>query len=140
MEFALVAPLLIMLVFGIITYGFMLSFRQAVSQAAAEGAREAAVTLVEADRVTNARHAVTTGLSGYGVTCADDKLRRSGKDVGTCTVSGPVQCTPGVDSSAMCVSVSVEYHYRDNALTPTFPGLGLILPDRLAYTSTVRVS
>jgi Flp pilus assembly protein TadG len=43
-EFALVAPLLLLLVFGVISYGYMLSFRQALSQGAAEGARAAAVS------------------------------------------------------------------------------------------------
>ncbi len=38
-EFALVVPLLLTLVFGIISYGYLLSFRQSLSQAAAEGAR-----------------------------------------------------------------------------------------------------
>ncbi len=33
LEFALIAPLLLMLVFGIIQYGYVLSFRQALSQA-----------------------------------------------------------------------------------------------------------
>ena len=37
-EFALVLPLVLVLLFGIIGYGFMLSFRQGISQAAAEGA------------------------------------------------------------------------------------------------------
>ena len=139
-EFALVAPLLLLMVFGIIAYGFMLSFRQAVSQAAAEGAREAAVTLVEADRSANARSAVTNGLSGYGVSCSGDKLRRDGKDVGRCLVTEPSKCDPSAESSPMCVSVTVDYYYRDNAMTPTFPGLGVVMPESLAYTSKVRVS
>ena len=31
-EFALVAPLLLVVVFGILSYGYMLSFRQSMSQ------------------------------------------------------------------------------------------------------------
>lgn len=42
-EFALILPILVVLVFGIIAFGYMLSFRQALSQAAAEGGRAAAV-------------------------------------------------------------------------------------------------
>ena len=42
-EFALISPMLLLLVFGIVTYGYMLSFRQAIGQGAAEGARAAAV-------------------------------------------------------------------------------------------------
>ena len=40
-EFALVLPLLVVLVLGIISYGVMLSFRQTLSQATTEGARAA---------------------------------------------------------------------------------------------------
>jgi Flp pilus assembly protein TadG len=42
-EFALILPIFVALVFGIISYGYMLSYRQAVSQAASEGARAAAI-------------------------------------------------------------------------------------------------
>ena len=42
-EFALVVPFLLLLVFATISFGMMLSFRQTLSQAATEGARAAAV-------------------------------------------------------------------------------------------------
>ena len=57
-EFALVVPLLLLLIFGIISYGMMLSFRQGLTQAASEGARAAAVTLVEANRKTEIEEAL----------------------------------------------------------------------------------
>jgi hypothetical protein len=139
-EFALVAPLLLMLLFGILTYGYMLSFRQAVSQAAAEGAREAAVSPVEADRTDNARRAVTDALSGYGISCEGDRLRRSGKDVGSCVIGAPAKCEATAASSPLCVSVALDYFYEEHALTPTFPGFGLVLPEHLAYSTKIRVS
>ena len=43
-EFALVSVLLLSIVFGIIHYGLILSFKQDVTRAAAEGARAGAVT------------------------------------------------------------------------------------------------
>ena len=70
-EFALVVPLLLMLVFGIIQYGYILSFRQALSQGAAEGARAAAVapsSLTTAQKQTAATNAVQQALGSYGVT------------------------------------------------------------------------
>ena len=45
LEFAIVGVLLLTLVFGIITFGGMLSFRQDVTRAAAEGARGGAVAI-----------------------------------------------------------------------------------------------
>jgi Flp pilus assembly protein TadG len=74
-EFALVAPLVLLLLFGIIGYGFMLTFRQALSQGAAEGARSAAVWSAsysptqEPDRVAAARASVDEGLGRLWVLC-----------------------------------------------------------------------
>jgi Flp pilus assembly protein TadG len=67
-EFALVASLLMTLVIGLIGYGIMLSFRQAISQAAAEGARAAAVSvaLADDDKATDATAAVNGALASYG--------------------------------------------------------------------------
>ena len=137
-EFALVVPLLLLLLFGIISYGFMLSLRQGLSQAAAEGARSAAVTLVEAQKQGAAVAAIDDGLSSYGVTCAGGALQRDGEVVGTCEVSEPAPCGDG--SGAECVTVALVYAYDEHPLVPTPPGLGVALPDELAYTAVARVS
>ncbi len=139
-----------MLVFGIISYGFMLSFRQAISQAAAEGARAAAVTppgipeLPETaggdSRKTRAVAAVNQGLGDYGVTCTTGgQLLRGTTAAGTCTVSAPQGCT-GSTVGAQCVKVTLSYTYSDDPLVPTFPGLGVVLPDDLTYATEVEVS
>ena len=68
-EFALVLPLLMLLLFGIISYGVMLSFRQSLSQAAAEGARAAAVTFVVGQKQSEAYSSVNQALDSFGVIC-----------------------------------------------------------------------
>jgi len=141
-EFALVVPLLLMLVFGIISYGMMLSFRQGLTQAASEGARAAAVTIVDADKPTAAASAVGEALSPYGVTCqlAGGNLMKGAKDVGTCTVSDPSKCEASqATAEPQCVSVTLVYLYRDNSAF-VFPGSGVVVPEQLSYTATVRVS
>lgn len=120
-EFALVAPLLILLLMGIITYGYMLSFRQSVSQAAAEGARAAAVAPVAADREAIAKAAVASAM---GVTCDSTYL--------ACTVKFPTTCT--------CVEVTVTHSYKADPTKPVFLGLGLVMPDKLTYKSVAEVS
>ena len=135
-EFALIAPLLLFLLFAIIGYGYMLSFRQALSQGAAEGAREAAVApsgYADADRIADARSAVDDSLDSYGITCVGDNLMRNGTDVGTCEV------TLDTCGSNECVNVELGYAYSDHALVPV-PGLGIVLPDNLSYTASARVS
>ncbi len=138
--FALVAPILLALLAGIISYGFMLSFRQGISQGAAEGARAAAVAPAAADltdKETAARNAVNQALDSYGVTCSGTTLMKGGSNVGTCAVS-IAPCTN--NSSKDCASVRVSYAYRDHPIMPSFPGLGVTLPENLDYTAVAEVS
>jgi Flp pilus assembly pilin Flp len=142
-EFALVAPLLILLVMGVISYGYMLSFRQALSQGAAEGARATAVspfpTAVE--RQQEGLGALNEALHSYGVSCdgyaAGSHLRKDGVNVGTCSVTiGSCSNDPTKD----CVTTALSYAYEDNPLTPSFPGVGLVLPEFLSYDAVARTS
>jgi Flp pilus assembly protein TadG len=143
-EFALVAPLLLLLVFGVISYGYMLSFRQALSQGAAEGARAAAVSPypAAADKEQAAVDAINDalGVEAYGITCtgaaASSPLKKDGVSVGTCSVT-TAACD--ADPTKDCVTVDLDYRYRDNPLLPNFPGVGLVLPSHLAYDATARV-
>jgi len=126
-EFALVAPLLLLLVFGIISYGYMLSFRQAVSQAAAEGARAAAVAQLNQDREQLATDAVNAAISSYqGITCADAAM--------TCTIT-VAECPD--DGSPAYATIDLSYAYAENPLLPT---LMVPMPDTLDYTATAQVS
>lgn len=142
-EFALVAPLLILLVMGIISYGYMLSFRQALSQGAAEGARASAVSPfpTAADRQQEGLNALNEALGSYGVSCdgyaAGSSLRKDGVDVGSCSVTiGSCANEPTKD----CVTTSLSFLYEDNPLTPSFPGVGLVLPEDLRYDAVARTS
>jgi len=141
LEFALVAPLLLMVLLGIVSYGYMLSFRQGMSQGAAEGARAAAVaaaTATTAQKVAVAAGAVNQSLASYGVTCDNvtSTLMRDGSAVGTCGVT----IAPCVNNTASsCATVSLDYAYRDHSLVP-LPGLNVVMPSNLSYTAVARVS
>ena len=143
-EFALMAPLLLLLVFGIIAYGYMLSFRQALSQGATEGARAAAVSAypTPAQKVTDAVSGVNDALASYGVRCdlpvgaTSGTLQRDGAAVGSCAVT-PAACVN--NSHASCVSVQVTYDYDGHPLVPELPGLGVVMPDSLSYTAVAQV-
>jgi Flp pilus assembly protein TadG len=143
-EFALMAPLLLLLVFGIVAYGYMLSFRQALSQGATEGARAAAVSAypTQSQKVTDAVSGVNDALGGYGVQCAiatnatTGTLRRDGVAVGSCTVS-PATCVN--NALASCMSVQITYDYQNHPLVPEVPGVGLVLPNSLSYTAVAQV-
>lgn len=141
-EFAFIAPLLIFLLFAIIGYGYMLSFRQSISQAVAEGARAAAVApsaLTDAEVKARAIVAINDALGSYNVTCTDTGLLKRGTaNAGTCVISAPQSCTSST-VGAQCVKVTLDYTYKDDALVPV-PGLGIVLPNHLSYSSEAQVS
>lgn len=64
-EFAIMLPLLLLIVFGIIDFGRALNAQVTITQAAREGARLAALNQ---PNVTGRTQAAATGLSGVGVT------------------------------------------------------------------------
>lgn len=138
-EFALVVPLLLLLLFGIISYGVMPSFRQTMSQAAAEGARAAAVTLLEADKQAAGYAAIDNAFESFGTTCDAGVLRKKGTAVGTCTVTSPGPCVPAA-TGVQCVTVTLSYDYRDHPIVPSFPGVGYVMPSVLTYSAQARVS
>ena len=135
------------IVFAIISYAYMFSFRQALSQSADEGARAAvgasttgcpAVGTSQTSFGTYssstcaaeyyASQAVASNLSQYGMACGTRNL--------TCTIT-LTSCNSGANT---CISVQVGYPYRSHSLMPTIPGFGFTLPPDLSFTSSVTVS
>ena len=127
-EFAVVAPLLLLLLFGILGYGYMLSFRQALSQGAVEAARAAVLEYDENLGGQDPESAIDDALRSYGLSCTSAGM--------TCDISTPQACAGGVTGTE-CVSVTVRYELGDHPLLP-LPGLGLVQPDVLEYTATAR--
>jgi Flp pilus assembly protein TadG len=64
-EFALIAPILLLLIFGIIIYSLYFTAYMGVRLAATEGARAAVMGLSPAERTTLARTRVTQVLTAY---------------------------------------------------------------------------
>ncbi len=127
-ELALILPVLMIVVVGIINYGDVLSVRQSVSQAAAEGARAAAVDPGDTTAKTSAaKSAVASALDAQGQKCD-----AWGTGEGNCNVS--IGACSG-DATKQCATVKVTISY--DAL---IPGFDLVVPDRLSYTAVARVS
>jgi Flp pilus assembly protein TadG len=125
-------------VFGILSYGYLLTFRQSLSLAAAEAARAAAIKTVsgplaqrQADQTTAAQAAVgaAVGTFNSSMACGQAHL--------VCNVT--FQSCPDVSPSG-CVRVEVSYPYRDNPLLPPVPGLGFTLPETLSYSAVAGVN
>lgn len=154
-EFAFVSVLLVLFILGIINFGLILSFKQDVTRAAAEGAREGAVELpptsAPAGQTDDSRHAAA-------VDATKEAVDSFGKD---CDSADGMDCvvvlhdcgtTPSLDTADLtdvsyydngvqdCVTVGLEYDYSDFPLLPKPPLLAGILPERIASTSVARLN
>lgn len=118
--------------FAAISYAYMLSFRQTLSQSATEGARAAAVAPAAADRTEVARNAVNSSMAtGPGhMVCGHQNL--------TCTVEIDPGCGNGEPHD--CIKVKLSYPYRDHSLLPSIPGFGFLLPQEIGYTAVAEIS
>ncbi len=85
-EFAMVAGLFLMMLFGIIAFGFQFAGRIALSYVVAEGGRAAVAGLTDAERRSSAITAMNEALAGYSglvrnATPAVDITTANGKTV-----------------------------------------------------------
>ncbi len=140
-EFALVAVLLFTLLFGIIQFGLILSFKQDVTRAAAEGARAGAVavptgteTFAEAAE-TAAVTATEEAVEGIGGSFDGEGCSRAGM---TCNVLPPAPCAE--DPTHLCVTVELVYDYDDNPLFGRMPLVDLFMPDEVRSVSVARIN
>jgi hypothetical protein len=108
----------------------VLSFKQSLTQAAAEGARAAAVA--SSGSATNAaQSAVTHAVGAFNKTCTSNGM--------TCTYS-TLAADTGCTTDGSCMRVRVSYDWKNYPLLPKFPGLSLLLPDTIKSTSITQLS
>jgi len=129
-EFAIASVILLVLLFGIISYGYALSFKQGLTQAAAEGARAAAVAST-GSAATAAASAVAPALGAFNKSCTSSGM--------SCTYSTAAADT-GCSAGTSCMRVRISYDWKNYPLLPKFPGLGILLPDTLSSTSITQVN
>ena len=136
LEFALVIPIFIFVLYGLIAYGIMLSAKQSITHSAAEGARAAVgavpnpgETLDQAE-VRVARATVATDLQG-SLSGNNQYVDTSATSVGYCDTT--------TNTGPKCITVKVSYPYSDHPLIPPAPGLGLITPSTISSTAVVEV-
>ena len=127
----LVVLLLFGLIFGIISYAYIMSFRQSMTQAAAEGARAGAVSAPVAsggNPIAAAQSALDDALSAFNQSCG-----------------GPLTCTITINpcagnASRQCVTVDISYDYDASPLLPSFPGLGVVMPNDIEAGSVAEIN
>jgi Flp pilus assembly protein TadG len=148
-EFAFVGVILVMFAFGIIVFGFLLSFKQDVTRAAAEGARVGAVVAPPAsqppDMESDPRYQATLAATDDAVRGFDHEC---GVDGMQCLVTVHDCANPAITDPALywtdtaqdCVTVRLEYDYAEFPLIIDPPLLSGALPDTVSSESVARVN
>lgn len=140
-EFAIVLPLLLMLVFGIIEFGIMLYDKAEVTNASREGARTGIVydypNRVAVSKITTV---VQNYLSGHMITFGTQPTISPIVKSGTTDASG--NCTPSANGICVnagdCLSVTVNYPYTFLALPNFVTSLVGQNPLTLSATTIMR--
>ena len=114
-EFAIVAMVFMVVLFGILTYGFIYGLDQSMNHAAEEGARAAIATTSDAAAITKAHDVAMARLGWLG-------SRIQSSDVVATIVQGTADCD-AADPSIKCVKVTITYPWNTRPIIPQFPGL-----------------
>ncbi len=135
-EFALVVTLLFTLLLGVVVFGILLSKRQVLTQAVAEGARAAVpyqYTAAQTSKVTEpAKVQVNKSLQAMSRVC-DDGSTRCTFVVYPC--AGSLSDAPTGAGDCLQVSVSLDIN-GSNALVPNVTFLSVFLPSTMSSTFT----
>lgn len=129
-EMAFLAAPLCLLLFGIIIYGYLMSFRQNMTQAAAEGARAGAVAPVS-QAVARATDATQRAVSSFGKTCGSGGM--------SCSIT-VISCGTTSNPNAQCVRVRLTYDHAGNPILPDVPLVTSALPNTFVSESTAQIN
>lgn len=121
-EFALVFPIFVLVILGLVSFGMMLALKQGVTNAAADGARavvgvvDNAATPAVDERIEKAKTTVANRLSWLGGNSShlvtDVKWYNAASGACVAVVVG----TPPPSPPTICVKVT--YPYKDHKLVP----------------------
>jgi len=154
-EFAIILPLLMMVLFGIMGFGFAMAQSASLASGAREGARLGAVNGVAAvsgdhdcgDVVAQAREqAQTIGVSELDVEVTVARVSAAGAATTVCSAGvgagspsgGVPPCTDAVATAATEATVRVTTKVYDRAFVIPVPGVSMLTPDTLQKSAEYR--
>jgi hypothetical protein len=140
-EFAFVMVLLFTLIFGIISFGLILSFKQDMTRAAAEGARAGAVAFPATNAEADAEAALDEAIQDFG----------GPNWSGTGCVNSPragLICDAVVDAcdgshdpaATQCVFVEMSFDYDAHPLFGDIPLISAFMPEEINAKSVARTN
>lgn len=115
LEFAIVAMVFLIILYGILTYGFIFGLDQSMNHAAEEGARSAISTTTDAAAITKAHDTAMARLGWLG-------SRIQSSDVVATVVQGTTDCD-ATDVTIKCIKVVITYPWGTRPIIPPFPGM-----------------
>lgn len=137
LEWALVFPVLFLMMYGMLSYGMILAAQHSLAQSAAEGARAAlrfdSANDAAATRTTAACAMAKQGvrwleqISGYGIACKTQM-----EPMVSC------QLPPSLANVVHCMSVSLSYDYAAKPILPRLPLLPT--PQRLTGMAVTQIA
>ena len=136
LEFASVFGLFVFVLYALIAFGMMLSVKNSITHAAAEGAR-AAIGVVDDPTTTSVdeRTEAAKTRAYQSLSWLGSKIQLS--DI---TVAPIAHCASSASPTAMCVTVTITYPYESRPIVPPAPGLGLMTPNHFSATAVVELS
>jgi Flp pilus assembly protein TadG len=123
LEFAIVSQLLLLLLYGMLMYGFVFALDHNLTQAAAEGARAAI--------------SQTTNITTYAENAARDHLNFGQAKTYANIVATLGNCAS--DPTVQCITVTITYDNRAHPVLPGFLGMQYLTPSTIGATSTVEL-
>lgn len=142
-EFALVMILLFTLVFGIIGFGVVMSFKQTLTHAAAEAARRAATTqddplTTSIDERLSVANTAIDEFEGWGRTCAD--MQVCTVTIHDCNLAAAPLNANNTAATPDCITATLVYDYAGDPIVPNLPFVGIFMPDTIETSATSQLS
>jgi Flp pilus assembly protein TadG len=161
-EFAFVGVLLVVLLFGIINMGVLLSFKQNLTQAASESARAGIAVVDDTTTAADERYTVVDAALEDTVQDHDKSCGTPGESTNASFVghvaapAGGMTCLrrihdcdeptdpfEGIDvdrADGDCLTVRITYdNTGTNRIMPAFPLIAALEPDAMSSQTTVRL-
>jgi Flp pilus assembly protein TadG len=134
-EFAVVAVLLVAMLYGIVSLGIMLGAKVTVTQAASDGARAGIVQSNSSLQISVAEHEAANDLTWMGQPAC----------IFTASTTAALTCLAwelpcAANTAQTCLTVQVTYNYSEHPIFPVFPGTGVIMPKTIVSTNVLQVS
>jgi Flp pilus assembly protein TadG len=119
-EFALVMPVLMLVVFGIITYGMVFAQSLSLSNAARQASRSGVVQGTTCDQITTLAHDAS-GTMGMNGSAASVSIRRGTSDLTATAACGGGGTTQPCTTQPIGTNIYVTLTYAPSPIVPLVP-------------------